>query len=100
MFRIPSHAVHGTWPDLLMHHIQAADGGYKPQYDSKVVDARLLDPSAGVALRAALAYLSKFLPSVPERQLLADRTADLLHRLERVDEAHERVIHRRHQGQE
>jgi len=29
--RIPSHAVHGTWVDLALHHLEEKVGGFTPE---------------------------------------------------------------------
>ena len=31
--RIPSHAIHGTWIDLLSNHLAKHDDGYEPNFD-------------------------------------------------------------------
>ena len=57
--RIPSHAVHGTWVDLVMNHLDydAKNGVFMPHPDFGLVDARLLGPIAIFVLDATKAYL-------------------------------------------
>jgi hypothetical protein len=95
IFRIPSHAIHGTWVDLLLHHIKPEDSGYVPKAAWSIVDARLLNPVATIALSATREYLAHFLPDTVDRQTILDRLSDLRERMSLVEEAHESWIQSR-----
>ena len=58
--RISSHAVHGTWVDLLSHHLVRHDDGYEPNFDHLQTDGELLMPVACFAMDAAREYLDMF----------------------------------------
>jgi hypothetical protein len=89
--RLPSHAVHGTWVDLFINHLDydAKGGVYIPHPDFALVDARLLGPIAVFALDATKVYLQRFFAHIPESMLLFERIDDLSERIVRTDAAHE-----------
>lgn len=87
--RIASHAVHGNWVDLLLHHLTTVDNGFRPDPHSLPVDTRLLLPPCTIALEASLAYVTAFFPPMPELVQLAKRIEDLKRRIVTVDGAHE-----------
>ena len=88
--RIPSHAVHGTWVDLLQHHLaDAGDGGFRPDPTWSRVDSRLMLPVCVLVLVAARTYLQAFFFRRPELKLLLERIEDLMRRIMAVDEAEE-----------
>jgi Family of unknown function (DUF5677) len=94
--RIPSHAVHGTWVDLIMNHLEY-DGKkdvYMPHSDFGWVDARLLGPIAIFVLEATKAYLERYFSHIPESKLLFERIDDLSDRIFQVDSAHENLMNR------
>lgn len=93
--RIPSHAVHGTWADLVFHHLEEAEGGFKPEPRWSAVDARMLTPTCVIALDAALAYLERFFRDPPELKPLYRRIEDLIDRAQRLDMAYEEWLQRR-----
>jgi Family of unknown function (DUF5677) len=92
--RIPSHAVHGTWVDLVMNHLDydAKNGVFMPDPDFGSVDARLLGPVAIFVLDATKVYLQRFFAHIPESELLFERIDDLSERIFRADAAHENVM--------
>ena len=51
-YRVSSHAVHGTWADLLMSHLEWSEEGYADESAFDLVDGRLLSPIARVNLEA------------------------------------------------
>ena len=59
--RLPSHAVHGSWVDLLFHHLEYKDGFFAPNPDETRVDARIFGPMSVYILKGAKAYIEKFL---------------------------------------
>lgn len=87
--RTASHAVHGTWVDLMMNHLVAKEEGYVPEPSWTQVDARLMLPVAMVALRGAGDYLGYFFSSAEEAGFLLNRLLDLQNRIARVDDAEE-----------
>jgi Family of unknown function (DUF5677) len=92
--RIPSHAVHGTWVDLIMNHLDydAKKGVYTPSLDFGVVDARLLGPIAIFVMDATKVYLERFFAQVPESKVFFERIEDLSNRIFEVDAAHENLV--------
>ena len=58
--RIPSHAIHGTWIDLLSNHLAKHDDGYEPNFGHLQTDGELLMPVGCFAIDAAMEYLDKF----------------------------------------
>ena len=92
--RIPSHAVHGTWVDLVMNHLDydAKNGFFMPNPDFGSVDARLLGPAAVFVLDATTVYLERFFSHVPESKVLLARINDLSERILQTDSAHENLM--------
>jgi hypothetical protein len=92
--RIPSHAVHGTWADLLVNHLKkAGNGKYSPDSTWREVDPRSLLPVCSFVLRAATEYVHHFIGDVPELRPLHERVKDLSVRIHRLDQAHEQWHH-------
>ncbi len=87
--RGPSHAVHGTWVDLVLHHLKAVENGFQPDPTWSRVDSRLMLPTCVLVLAAAHAYVDAFFPPMPELQPLFDRMVDLEQRVRALDRAHE-----------
>lgn len=89
--RIPSHAIHGSWVDIVLHHVDAdeAKGSFKPNSESKSADARLLTPIAFLVLEAALVYLRTYFGKHDESKTISDRIEDLEKRIGIVDQQHE-----------
>lgn len=93
--RIPSHAVHGTWVDLILHHLQEGEGGFAPDPDWSPVDSRFLCPPCIGVLNAAHAYLKTFFGNLPELRPLYQRINDLQERIQALDAAHEQWLGKR-----
>ncbi len=87
--RIASHAVHGTWADLLFHHLEAKEGGFVPNPEWTPVDERYLGPAGLAILRAVRDYLNRFLGDIPEIMPLYARIDDLQQRILKTAKAHE-----------
>lgn len=87
--RIPSHAIHGTWADLAMHHLRKQDSGFSPKFEESPVDSRLLAPICIFVLAAAARYYEAYLAAHPQTKPLIERIHDLTDRLRKVDAAHE-----------
>lgn len=64
IYRMPSHAVHGTWPDLLNQHLTYDERGkvFQPDMNWTRVGSRLLSPIALLVLEAVDVYLEHFFP--------------------------------------
>jgi hypothetical protein len=87
--RLPSHAVHGSWVDLLLHHLDDQGDAFVPDSEWKGVDARLLNPIALVVLQSVEAYLEQFYGTSPDVQVIRRRLVDLNQRISKADQAHE-----------
>jgi len=87
--RIPSHAVHGTWVDLVLHHLQETEGGFAPDPSWSPVDPRLLCPPCIRVLDAARTYLKTYFGDLPELKPLYHRIDDLQERIKKLDAGHE-----------
>jgi len=96
--RVLSHAVHGTWVDLILNHLREKDGGFAPEPSWSRVDSRLMLPVCAVVLESAYSYVRRFLGEHPELNSLYERVADLQARIGKVDQAHEAWIETRGQG--
>ena len=90
---MPSHAVHGTWPDLLTGHLNYDEGArlFKPDPAWTRVGSRLLSPIVMLVLEAIEPYLEKFFPVSAERDLLRERIKDLDPRVQEADEVDEKL---------
>jgi hypothetical protein len=98
--RIPSHAVHGTWVDLILHHLQEKEGGFTPDPSWSAVDSRLLCPPCIKILETARTYLNTFFGDLPELKPLYARIDDLQARIKLLDAAHERWLSDRRKNRE
>ena len=81
---IPSHAVHGTWMDLLNNHLLRNEGGFEPNFDHTKTDGKLLMPVAYLAAEAAKEYTDRYFG----RKLagaLYERLEDIQARLMKVE---------------
>lgn len=90
--RIGSHAVHGTWVDLVFHHLKEVDNGFVPDPTGSRVDSRLMLPVCLIVLRTAEDYVKAFFPPLPELLPLLERITDLTRRIKAVEAAHEKWL--------
>lgn len=92
--RLPSHAVHGTWVDLCMRHLEydAKADVFLPDNSFTNVDARLLGPIATFVLQPTKLYLERFFSQVPDIAKLLERIKDLENRILEADAAHEKLM--------
>ncbi len=58
--RIPSHAIHGDWVDLVLNHLLWKEDGFEPNFDHLTTDGKLLTPVGLLAIEAARKYLDKY----------------------------------------
>jgi len=93
VYRMPSHAVHGTWSDLFTGHLNydKKKKVFRPETKWTRVGSRLLAPIAVLVLEAVDPYLERFFSASPERDLLRGRLADLHDRLLEADAADEKL---------
>ena len=93
IYRMPSHAVHGTWPDLFQQHLGYDEERkvFHPEMKWTRVGSRLLSPVAVLILEAVDSYVEKFLPESSERAAVRERLVDLHQRLREADEADEKL---------
>ena len=82
--RIPSHAIHGDWVDLVLNHLERREDGFLPDWNHLSTDGKLLAPVAALALEAAKAYLANFF-NQNEAQALYDRLESVKARLLEVE---------------
>jgi hypothetical protein len=92
--RLPSHAVHGTWVDLYMNHLEYDSKAdvFNPDPDFSWVDERLLGPIAVIVLEATRCYLERFFLKIPESRLLLGRIDDLRNRILETGTLHETLM--------
>jgi hypothetical protein len=92
-YRGGSHAVHGTWADVLMRHIVYAENGFSVQWSLGVTDSRLQNPTARINLKATIRYVRRWFEE--EEQVAVDeRIGVLIDDLEAVSLATESAKHR------
>ncbi len=90
---VPSHSIHGTWVDLIQHHLEEHEMGFRPKTESKKPDPRLMCPISVVVLTAIKSYLNKYFPSSNEAiAVLLKRIDDLILRNMKVDSIHEQYL--------
>ena len=82
--RIPSHAVHGTWVDLVKNHLTPKGGGLEPNFEWTRTDGKLLSPIAILVIEAVREYLNTFFDH-PSSDPLHRRLVSLEERLIRVE---------------
>ena len=58
---MPSHAIHGTWVDLLIHHLEQTEMGFRLKAAFSRIDTRLLFPQSMTVLQAASDHLKGLL---------------------------------------
>ena len=81
---IPSHAVHGTWVDLVKNHLLPKEAGFEPNFAWKKTDGELLSPVAILVLEAVRDYLNRYFDH-PSADPLHRRLTSLEERLTRVE---------------
>jgi hypothetical protein len=94
--RMPSHAIHGTWVDLLIHHLEQTENNFLLKTDFSRIDTRLLFPQSMTVLQAASEYLTGFFSTTLEDlKPFFQRFDDLADRITRVEQAYEAWIQAR-----
>jgi len=83
--RMGSHAVHGTWVDLVLNHLNAADNGFVTNFDWGDSDGQLLAPIAVLGLDAARDYINEFFGETANLGVLVERIEDLIDRILKVE---------------
>lgn len=84
--RIPSHAIHGDWVDLVKYHLLSKGDGFEPNYDRLNTDGELLSPIGIFVVEAARDYLRKYF-DLPDAEPLQQRLDSVQERLRRVESA-------------
>jgi hypothetical protein len=92
---VPSHMVHGTWVDLVLHHLEESGTGFKPKLDPFRPDARLLLPPCLLVAEAVRGYIQSRFGGHHAVELLLARIDDLLDRIRIVNESHEVQLSKR-----
>lgn len=92
-YRQWSHAVHGSWADVLMRHLTYSDDGFTVQWSLGFTDSRLLNASAEVSLGAAGHYANKWFED-EDRTAVFDRLGLLIDDLRAVSHATELAVQR------
>ena len=82
--RIPSHAIHGDWVDLVKNHLVPKDDGFEPNYDRLNTDGGLLSPIGIFVVEAARDYLGKYF-DLPDAKPLHQRLDSVQEKLQRVE---------------
>ena len=70
--RIPSHAIHGDWVDLVKNHLLFKVDGFEPNYDHLKTDGELLSPVGIFVVEAVRDYLNKYF-DLPDAEPLHQR---------------------------
>ena len=92
-YRISSHAVHGSWLDVLMRHLVYSDEGFSVEWTLGFTDSRLLNSSAQLNLKAAGYYAGRWFEA-EDRNVVFERLEPLIDDLEAVSHATELAVQR------
>lgn len=95
LFRVASHAVHGTWGDLILNYLSPRGDGYVLNDDFKSADARTTLPMCMIAVEACHDYLTAFIGSPEEVPGFHEGLIQFRDKLFRIDEEHEKWIQSR-----
>lgn len=95
--RIGSHAIHGTWVDLFLHHLEwdETTDSFRPEPNWSRMDARGLLPTAVFVLTAVIPYVGHYFQKHTEIKLILKRIDDLIDRVRAVDEIHEQLMNKK-----
>lgn len=91
--RIPSHAVHGTWVDLILNHLEHKENGFAPNTSWRPVDPRYYLPTCLIVMEAITDYMNFFFGQLPELIPLYERIESLHERIRNLDKVHEEWHH-------
>jgi len=89
-FASASHAVHGNWQDLLMHHLDVTATGFTPDTDWHPTRPQLLLGTAKVVLQMLTEYMRHLLNDNASE--IHNQYEELYGRIRKVDEAHENYL--------
>jgi hypothetical protein len=87
--KIPAVTVHGTWLDLLHHHLREVEGGFAVRFEQTPADVAGLLPLGIMVLDALAAFVTRHLSHAPEAVVIEERVDDLRTRMRMVVESHE-----------
>jgi hypothetical protein len=94
IYRNNSHAIHGTWVDLLMNNLEFIEPDqFDVDPECGIVDSRLMSPIARLTLDAGREYLEALSSKVGGCQPILDRIDDLHARTELVSVWFEKLLH-------
>ena len=88
---VPSHMVHGTWVDVVLHHVEESETGFRAKPEPLRSDARLLLPTCIIVLHAVRSYIESRFDSRGAEILLA-RIDDLIDRVHTINDSHEKTL--------
>jgi hypothetical protein len=90
---IQSHSIHGSWVDLVKHHLEEVTSGFRPKPEPVIPDPRLLCPINIFVLKATESYVRKYFSEGDEGvSVLLSRITDLIDRIKKVDALHEEKL--------
>jgi len=92
-YRVGSHAVHGSWADVVMRHLVYHDDGFAIQWSLGSTDGRLLSSPAQLNLDATGYYVAKWFTG-DDRNAATERLMPLIEDLEAVSHAAELAVQR------
>jgi hypothetical protein len=98
-FRMGSNALHGTWSDLYLHHLEeTGDHTFAPRLDHATPRPQPLLASGALICTALREYTNR-LGDVAAREF-EPRLQSLVARLRLVDTLHERLVTSRHEKED
>lgn len=93
LYREGSHAIHGTWVDILMNNLHCVGPDqFDIDPDCGMVDSRLLSPMARITLDVSKEYLSHLSQKMQGCEPIFERVEDLHERTELVSVAYEEFL--------
>jgi hypothetical protein len=92
-YRLGSHAVHGSWADVLMRRLVYSEEGFGGEWSLGFTDSRLLNALARLNLEAAGYYAGKWFEEA-DREAVFERLNRLIEHLEAVSHATELAVQR------
>jgi hypothetical protein len=75
VFSLPSHAIHGNWQDLITYHLEYDNGEFTPKTEWS---------------------LDEIAPAYSEKNQMNSRLDDIVIRIQKADELHEKFLQRKH----
>ena len=82
---LPSHAIHGTWADLIRHHLLRNADGFEATLEWTRTDGKHLGPTALLVIEAVQDYLARYFDVVSVAPI-SERLESLKERIVRLEE--------------